>query len=225
VNQLARQALVGFAKLIGAFAILLFVPAWTLDFWQAWAYLLVFGGSSALIAVYLWRKDPALLERRVKAGAGAETDAIQRVIQVFATLAFLGVLVVPALDHRFAWSHVPLPVVITGFALVLAGFAAVFLVFRENTFTSATIEIVAGQRVVSSGPYAIVRHPMYAGALVLIFGTPLALGSWWGLVMSALLTLAICWRLLEEERFLSVGLEGYENYRTRVVYRLIPMVW
>src|SRR5579871_963621 len=167
MNNLAKSTILGFAGLIMGLAILLLAPAWTLDFWQAWVYLFVFAASSALITGYLWKRDPELLERRVHAGPGAETENRQNVIQLLASLAFIGLLILPSLDHRFAWSNVPLPGVIAGELLVALGFLIVFMVFKENTFTAGTIDVAPDQTVISTGPYAVVRHPMYAGGLVL----------------------------------------------------------
>lgn len=203
----------------------LFLPAWTLNYWQAWAYLIIFVAASALITVYLWKHDHKLLESRVKAGPRAEKEAFQKSIQVLASLAFIGTLVLPSLDHRFHWSHVPLVCVIAGDALVAFGFLVVFFVYKENTFTSATIEVTANQRVISTGLYAFVRHPMYAGALVMLFATPIALGSWWGILMSIPMTLVIVLRLLNEERFLQTNLPGYTEYCMKVRYHLAPYIW
>jgi protein-S-isoprenylcysteine O-methyltransferase Ste14 len=225
MNALATKTILGFAQLIIILGVLLFAPVWTFDFWQAWVYLFVFAASAALITAYLWRKDPRLLESRVNAGPAAEKESSQKLIQGLASLAFIGILILPSLDHRFAWSHVPLPVVIAGDVLVALGFLFVFIVLRENPFSAATIEVAADQAVIATGPYAIVRHPMYSGALVMLLGTPLALGSWWGLLMLIPMTIVIVWRLLDEERFLSKSLPDYAEYRQRVRYRLLPSVW
>jgi protein-S-isoprenylcysteine O-methyltransferase Ste14 len=225
VDGLAGRTLLGFAQLVAFMAAALFGPAWTFDYWQGWAYVGVFAGSSALITAYLWKHDRQLLERRVKAGPVAENQRRQQLIQVCASLAFIGILVLPSLDRRFAWSHVPAAVAVAGDVLVALGFFAVFLVFKENTFTAATIEVAADQRVIETGPYRIVRHPMYAGALVMLFGTPFALGSWWGEAFFIALALVIVWRLLDEEKFLSKNLPGYERYCAKVRYRLIPFVF
>jgi protein-S-isoprenylcysteine O-methyltransferase Ste14 len=211
--------------LIVGLGILLFAPAWTFDFWQAWVYLFIFGASSALITAYLWKNDPKLLERRVAAGPAAEKSLTQKLIQLFASLAFIGMMVLPSFDHRFSWSHVPLSLIIAGDILVALGFLIVFLVFRENTFAAATIEVVTDQKVISTGPYSLVRHPLYGGALLMLFGTPLALGSWWGFLIFILLVLVIIWRLLDEENFLSKNLQGYAEYSQRIHYRLVPLVW
>jgi protein-S-isoprenylcysteine O-methyltransferase Ste14 len=225
MKNLAVNTILGFAQLVLALGLFLFAPAWTFDFWQAWIYLLVFVTSSALITIYLWKKDPALLERRVKAGPSAENEKKQKLIQVFASLAFMGLMIVPSLDRRFSWSEVPPLVVIGGDVLVALGFFIVFLVFKENTFTAATIEVNPDQIVVSTGPYAVVRHPMYAGALIMLFGTPLALGSWWALLLFILMTFVIIWRLLDEEQFLAARLSGYNKYCEKVQYRLLPSIW
>jgi protein-S-isoprenylcysteine O-methyltransferase Ste14 len=225
VDKVKRKAILGLAELICILGVLLFVPAWTLDFWQGWVCLIVFGLSSGLITAYLWKNDPKLMERRVKGGPGAEKEKIQKLIQLIAAVLFIGAFVIPSLDHRLGWSHVPVLIVIVGDVLVALGFFIVFIVFRENTYTAAIIEVVADQKVISTGPYAIVRHPMYAGALALLFGTPLALGSWWGLLMFIAMTMAIVWRLRDEEKFLSHNLQGYSEYCTKVRYRLVPLVY
>jgi protein-S-isoprenylcysteine O-methyltransferase Ste14 len=225
VNSLAGRTILGFTQLIVFLGVALFVPAWTLDFWQAWVYIFVFAGAAALITVYLWNHDRKLLESRVKAGPGAEKEKNQKLIQVFASLAFIATLVLPSLDRHFLWSRVPLAFIVWGDALVALGFLAVFIVYKENTFTSATIEVAAGQRVISTGPYAIVRHPMYAGALLMLFATPIALGSWWGLTMFIPMALVIVLRLRDEEIFLQKSLPGYREYCGKVRFHLVPYIW
>ena len=168
-------------------ALLLFVPAGTVRYWPGWTYLSIFFGAATLTTRYLMRHDPALLERRMKGGPTAETRPAEKVIMFAASAGFIALLVVSALDHRQAWSVVPLYGILGGDALVAIGFYFIFLVYRENTFTSATIEIAADQKVISTGPYAIVRHPMYASGILYMLGTPLALGSYWGLVPLAVM--------------------------------------
>jgi len=225
VDNLASKTVLGFVQLIIALAILLLAPAWTLDYWQAWVYLSVFGASAALITTYLWNNDQKLLERRITAGPGAENERSQKLVQVLASFAFIGSLILPSLDHRFSWSAVSLTVVVAGDLLVALGFLMIFLVFKENTFAAATISVAPDQKVVSTGPYAAVRHPMYSGALIMLFGTPLALGSWWGLLMFIPMSFAIVWRAHGEERFLLENLPGYKQYSQTVRYRLVPFVW
>jgi protein-S-isoprenylcysteine O-methyltransferase Ste14 len=220
-----RQALAGLAFLIAVLAAATLLPARTLDFWQAWVLLGVFAAASLAITLDLAKRDPALLARRVKAGPIAEPSARQKALQALASLAFLALFVVPGLDHHAGWSSVPAAVAIAGDVLVALGFAIVSRVFRANTFTSAVVEVAPEQQLVSTGPYAIVRHPMYAGALVLLAGIPLALGSWWGLAGLPAMIAVIAARLVDEERLLARELAGYEDYRNTVRYRLIPRVW
>jgi protein-S-isoprenylcysteine O-methyltransferase Ste14 len=213
------------AQFLLAMMLLLFLPAWSIHFWQAWLYIMLFGISVSAITGWLQRHDPELLRRRLAAGPKAEKDPRQKQIQKIASLAFISLFIVSGLDHRFYWSAVPAGLVVLGDLLVVLGLWIVFLIFRENSYTSAVIETTAGQPVVSTGPYAVVRHPMYAGALLMLLGTPLALGSWWGLVPFLILLLSIIWRLLDEERFLARGLPGYDAYRAKVRHRLVPYTW
>jgi len=206
-------------------ALLLFLPARTIHYWQAWLYLLIFTGSSLVLTLYLMKNDPALLRRRMSGGPTAEREPTQKLIMMFASLGFVALLVVPALDRRFGWSDVPTYVALAGDILVAVGFYGIYLVYRENTFTSATIELAQDHRVISTGPYAIVRHPMYANGSLFLLGTPLALASYWGLAPFAATMPFLIWRLVDEERFLVQRLPGYADYQKRVPYRLIPRVW
>ena len=214
--------LVGLALVMGA---LIFGAASDLRFWQGWAFLAVFFAASALITQYLIANDPALLERRVKGGPTAETEPTQRLIMVFMSLGFVALIVVPGLDHRFGWSQAPAVLPLAGGALMAVGFFVVFLVFKANSFASSTVGVAEGQSLVSTGPYAVVRHPMYAGALIYLLGTPLALGSYWGLAVLALMTPILIWRLVDEERVLDERLPGYSDYKRKVHYRLLPGVY
>jgi protein-S-isoprenylcysteine O-methyltransferase Ste14 len=209
------KAWLAVALLAVAMALLLFVPAGTVRYWEAWVLLAVFFAASILLTLYLARKDPALLKRRMRGGPTAERNTAQKIIMLFASAGFVALLVVPALDHRFGWSSVPLSLVIGGNLLMVAGFYMVFVVYRENSFASATIELASDHRVISSGPYAIVRHPMYAGGLLYLLGMPLALGSYWGLLVFAAMVPVLLWRLFDEERFLSERLPGYTEYLAR----------
>ncbi len=155
----------------------LFVPAGSLNFWQGWVYSIIVFVSLIAIYFYLWKKDPTLLERRVEIGLVEEKEKTQKIIQGFAFIGIALIFVIPSLDHRFGWSHVPFFIVILGDILVIAGLYLYVPVLKENTFASATIEITKGQKVITTGTYSIVRHPMYLGALIMLFGTPLALGS------------------------------------------------
>jgi protein-S-isoprenylcysteine O-methyltransferase Ste14 len=137
----------------------------------------------------------------------------------------IAMYIVSPLDYRFGWSFVPSWLVLTGDALVVLSFYGFFLTFRENAFAAATVRVESGQRVISSGPYAVTRHPMYAAALLLFVGTPLALGSWWGLVPAAVLVATLVWRLLDEESYLARNLPGYTDYQRQVRTHLVPGIW
>jgi len=225
MNILTIKAFAGLLLLFLAMAALLFIPAGARAWWQAWTFLSVYFTASLALTLYLVKEDPALLQRRMRGGPTAEKEPVQKIIMSIASLGFVGLLVVPALDHRFGWSRMPPYVALAGDVLVGAGWLAIFFVFRENSFTSAIIELAPDQKVVSSGPYAMVRHPMYSGALVMLLGIPIALGSWWGVLIVAAFLPALIWRLVEEERFLAKNLAGYAAYQSRVKYRLLPWTW
>ncbi|MDP4199679.1 MAG: isoprenylcysteine carboxylmethyltransferase family protein [Bacteroidota bacterium] len=225
MTDLNRKALGGLLALILILAAVLFSAAGTFGYWQAWLFLTIFGSSVLAITLYLMKYDPKLLERRVNAGPAAEKQKSQKIIQGFAQIAFLLVIAFPAVDHRMGWSLVPAPIVIAGDGMVALGLLLVFFVFKANTFTSGTIEVMAEQTVISTGPYAVVRHPMYVGGLIFLIGVPLALGSWWGLIAVVPITLVIILRLLDEERFLAANLPVYSDYSRIVKYRLVPFIW
>ncbi len=224
-QKVKKKAYFGFVWLIIIMALLFFIPAGTFNYWQAWVYLIIFGTSSLLITLFLMKKDMELLKRRINAGAAAENERSQKIIQAFAQMIFIGIMIIPGFDHRFAWSDVPVNLVIAGDVFVILGFFIVFLVFKENSFTSAIIEIAEDQKVISTGPYKFVRHPMYSGALLLLIFTPLALGSFWSFPFVILMIIIIIYRLLDEEKFLSKNLPGYEAYCQKTRFRLVPRVW
>lgn len=214
--------------LLGAFllGLLLFIPAGTFDYWQAWVFIVVFMTSVSVIGVYLTLKDPALLERRKNIGPAAEQSPAQKIIITIGILADLGLLVFCALDYRFGWSSpVPPYVSLIGAALVALGLFIDLLVFRENSYGASNITVEADQRVISTGPYALIRHPMYAGVLIMVIGVPLALASWWGLAIIFLVVPVLAWRILDEEKLLKKDLPGYVDYTRKVRYRLVPYIW
>lgn len=225
MKDLVARAWLAVAGLAVAMGLLLFVFAGTTRYWQAWVYLSIFTGATALTTRYLVTNDRALLERRMGGGPTGEKRPAQRLIMWCTSIGFVALLVVPALDHGFGWSAVPLGVVASGDVLVVVGFYLISRVYRENTFTSATIEVAEDQKVISTGPYAVVRHPMYAGGFLYLVGTPLALGSYWGLVPIAAMVPFLIWRLFDEEHMLATNLPGYAEYQRRVRYRLVPHVW
>lgn len=209
-----------------AFLAVIFIPAWTLDYWQGWAFVGTLSIASILVTVYMALYERKLLESRLRAGPTVERTATQKVITTVGLVVFVAAMVLMVLDHRFGWSPpVPAYLSIIGDALGAFGLLIYFLVVRENRYAAATIELAEGQTVVSTGPYAIVRHPMYAGAILVFIGAPFALGSWWGLLLTPVFVAWFAWRLLNEETFLRANLPGYEQYIHTVRYRLAPLIW
>lgn len=202
--------------------ILLFVPAGTLAYWQAWVYSLLFVVVTILIIRYFLKNDPAILERR---STMRENDPAQKIIIPIFLFCYYGLHVFAGFDHRFHWSHVSALLVLFSDVLILASFVAVFFVLKENSYASTTITVEKDQPVISTGPYALVRHPMYAGSLPLLVFTPLALGTAWGLIFSVALLVLLIFRLLNEERFLLENLPGYREYCQKTRYRLLPYIW
>lgn len=181
-KDLGRRATEATVKFVVVLAVMIFVAAGSLTYWQGWLFLLNFCGWIIATTAYFLKYDRALLEQRLHVGPGAERLPAQKRIQLFNSVALIALFIGSALDHRFGWSAVPVLMVIFGNLLVAAGFYGCFLALRQNSFASAAVEIQRGQRVISSGLYSIVRHPMYAAALVLFSGMPLSLGSYWGLL-------------------------------------------
>jgi protein-S-isoprenylcysteine O-methyltransferase Ste14 len=220
-KQLIRSGVLGTLAL-GA---MVFIPAGTLDYWQGWAYSATSVSASALYTIYLVKYDPALLQRRRQAGPSHEKEPAQKIIVLFIFAAFVMLIALPPLDYRFGWSPVPWYVSIIGDALVVLSFYFFYLVAKVNTYAAANVRVEKGQRVIDTGVYGIVRHPMYFGALFLVVGTPLALGSWWTLLLTPGFTLLLYFRIASEEKVLMRDLAGYAEYRRKVRYRLIPFVW
>ncbi len=208
------------------FFAIIFIPAWTLDYWQGWLFIGTLMVPSILVTIYIALYDKELLERRMRMGPAAERTAAQKVITAVGLFVFVASLVIMVLDHRFHWSpRVPGYVSILGNAFCALGLLVYFLVVRENRYASSTIEVAEGQTVVSTGLYAIIRHPMYLGAILVFVGAPLALGSWWGLIFTPVSIAWFAWRLINEEQFLRANLQGYEAYTRKVRYRLAPYFW
>jgi protein-S-isoprenylcysteine O-methyltransferase Ste14 len=225
MSVLHIKALAGLAAVVAVLAALLFLSAGTLDYWQAWTFLVAYAAASLAITLYLMKYDPQLLARRVSGGPGAEKLLMQKLIMAVTSLGFIAIPIVAGFDHRLGWSQMPAAVALGSDGLMLLGWLAVFFVFKENSFASATIEVAPDQKVISTGPYALVRHPMYSGGLVLLFAIPIALGSWWGVLIMGALLPALVWRLFDEEKFLTRNLPGYTEYQRQVRYRLVPGVW
>ncbi len=219
--EVMTWALIGLVVL----GVLLFWPAGTFNYWQAWVFIAVFMLATIVPTMYLGRTDPAALQRRMHAGPLAETRAVQKIIIVGAFLGLFTMLALSAFDHRFGWSPVPAAVCVFGDVLVVAGLLIGMLVVTQNSYAAATVTVEAEQKLVSGGLYKLVRHPMYAGSLILMLGIPLALGSYWGLLLIIPGLLVLVSRILDEETLLSQELAGYREYKQRVHFRLVPHVW
>ena len=224
-NPLHRQAIVRGLLGVLFFVVLIFWPAGTFDYWQGWLFLGTFAASTVGFTVYMAIYDRPLLERRMKAGPQHEREWSQKIIASLVFFAFFACMAVPALDYRYAWSPVAPWVSILGDVVILLSFLSIFWVIRVNSFAASNIRVEKDQRVIDTGPYAHVRHPMYAGAIWLFVGMPLALGSWWSLALILPLVPVLLWRLLDEEKILQRDLPGYTDYMRRVRARLVPFVW
>lgn len=223
--KIALQTLASTVFGVVFFAVALFVPAGTVAYWQGWTFIAVFLVTTILPSIYLAVRDPAALQRRMRAGPTAETRPLQRIVISATVVLVIAALVVSALDHRFGWSSVPPWAVAVGYVLVAVGLLLAQLVVVQNGYASANITVEEGQPLVSTGLYGVVRHPMYSGALVMMVGMPLALDSLWGLGVVAAAVPVLALRIADEEKMLRDELAGYAEYATRVRSRLVPGVW
>jgi len=202
--------------------LIFFVPAGTPDYWEAWVYCAVLLVPFLFVLTYLLRKDPELLARRIR--LNEKESAQRRIIRASGLIFFTGFLI-PGLDHRYGWSDIPVEAVLAANVLVILGYILVFLVFKENPFASRVVEVEQGQRVISTGLYAMVRHPMYLGTSIMWLATPIALGSYWALPVFLFLPIVLVYRIMNEEEVLLRELPGYREYTQKVRYRLIPGIW
>jgi protein-S-isoprenylcysteine O-methyltransferase Ste14 len=212
---------------LAAAAALLFLPAGTLRFWEAWVFLGIFFVPMVVFSVYYLKHDPALVERRLQS---KEKIKEQKVVMKVANVVFVVAILIPGLDHRFGWPRelaggVPLWLRIVAQALVLAGYVMTMWVIDVNRFASRTFQVEAGQKVISAGPYRMVRHPMYFGGLVMWLSVAPALGSYVALPFFALFIPVLVVRLLNEEKVLRQELPGYVGYSQKTRFRLVPYVW
>lgn len=207
------------------FGVIMFVVAGTIDYWQAWLLLAVFVVSVSTSNIYLLRNHPAALQRRMQGGPIAETRMVQKAVMGGLWLSLVTMLVVSVLDHRFGWTHVPPVICLAGNVLVAVGLMTPMVVVIQNNYAAATVRVEAGQRLASTGLYGLVRHPMYTGNVIMMVGIPLALGSYWGLVLVAPGLTVLAFRIRDEETMLRQELDGYLEYTQKVRYRLVPGMW
>jgi len=225
MKSLTVRALGGFGVRLFFMGYGVFGPAHTWAYWQGWLFVATYGLSESLIIGWLRRHDPALLERRLKGGVAAEKRPAQKVVMALVSFGFGLMLVIPSLDHRLHWSHVPAAFSLLAAAALLVGQWVIYRTFRENTFAAIVVDVIPGQRVIATGPYARVRHPMYSGVFLGYLAFPVLLGSWWGLLGSAVLGAVFIARIFDEEKLLRQSLPGYEEYCRKVPWRLVPRGW
>ena len=224
-NSSAKPILLATLRLVIGFPIiglLFFWPAGTFDYWQAWLWMAVLFLPLMGMFLYLVKRDPALLERRVRTG---EQRPEQRRIIAVSALFLILIFLLPGFDKRYGWSSVPVWLILLADLIVLAGFALNFLVIRVNTYASRVVEIQEGQQVIASGPYALVRHPMYLSIILILFATPIALGSFWGILPTLAYIPLLAARAKNEEELLVNDLAGYREYMQKTRYRLFPGIW
>ena len=221
-RRLLLKAIPRFAGSLVVLPALLLWPAGTIVYWEAWAFIGILLACSSGLMAYLYVRDPALLERRLR---GREKHAEQRAVVVLGSLCYLLIFMLPGLDRRFGWSDVPTVAVVAADAVIVAAFGFFGLVLRENSFASRTVEVEQGQRVVTTGPYSLVRHPMYVAIIVIFLAMPVALGSWWAVLATLPLIAVLVVRIRHEEQLLARDLEGYAAYMRSTRHRLVPGVW
>src|SRR5262245_31888485 len=225
MDPLYRQSIIQGILGLLFFVALIFGTAGTFHYWQGWLFLAVFSASTIAFNLYLALYDKPLLKRRLAAGPRYEKERSQKIIVSLIMIAFLALVVLPALDHRYGWSPVPPGVTIAADVLIVLSFLFIFWVIRVNSYAASTIRVEKSQTVIDTGPYAYVRHPMYAGAIWLLVAIPLALGAWWWILLTIPCFAVLVLRLLDEEKILRRDLRGYTEYTQRVRYRLIPYLW
>jgi protein-S-isoprenylcysteine O-methyltransferase Ste14 len=202
--------------------LMLFLPAGTFHYWQAWVFLVVLAVPAFFVVLHYLRTDPELIERRMRM---REKEREQRSLITWSYPLFLLAFILPGLDHRFGWSTVPAAFVIAADAIILCGYLLFVLVLKENRYASRVVEVARDQIVISTGPYALVRHPMYVSTLMIYLASPIALGSWWAMAASCWIILVLILRIRNEEEVLNRSLPGYQAYTRATRYRLVPGVW
>ncbi len=220
MDALKRAVIIRFGGLAAVATALLYF--FGRSYWQGWLYCTVFFMQAFLVALYFFKRDPEFLERRMRY---REKEREQVSIIIGGGIVFLVGIAVIILDRYYSWSDVPTVAVILADAVSLLGYGIIFLAFRENSFASRIIEVESGQKVISSGPYAIIRHPMYLGNVIMMLAMPVALGSWAGVPFLSLYIPIIIARILNEEKVLLRDLPGYAEYCRVTRYRLIPKIW
>jgi protein-S-isoprenylcysteine O-methyltransferase Ste14 len=222
MKALKKTAIIRSLSMLIVLGLTFFLTAWTLMYWEGWAYIFVLGIPMFIFGMYLFKHDPKLLERRMRT---KEKHKEQKLVIKLSFLSLPLNFILPGLDKRFDWSKVPIMIEIIAFVLVLIGYVMTISVLKANSYASRIVEVEKGQKVISNGPYAIVRHPMYSSIIILYLSSPIALGSYWTLIPTFIYLIILIFRIFGEEKVLLEELEGYREYTKKVKYRLIPGIW
>jgi protein-S-isoprenylcysteine O-methyltransferase Ste14 len=221
-SQLKKTVYVRAAFVFPVLAAFFFLPAGRWDYWEAWVYIAILLIPMFFAFNYLLKNDPDLLERRMRM---RETQSAQKKVVSLSFVYFILAFLLPGFDKRFGWSDVPFHIVLTADLMVLVSYLGVIQVFKANSYASRVVEVMKGQKVISTGPYAYVRHPMYTAVSFMYVFSPLALGSYWAMIPAALIIPLLVARIRNEEEVLEKELDGYVEYKQKTKYRLIPLIW
>ncbi len=222
LKSLIKKIIIRFSLVPIVLVLFILIPAGTINYWQVYFYITILVVPMIFVLFYFLRNDPMFLERRTRA---KEKEKEQIIIQIVFFFIFLSGFVIPGFDKRFGWSDVPIYLVIIADIVILLGYLLIFFVFKQNSYASRVVEVEKNQKVISTGLYGFVRHPMYTGVIIMYMPTPIALGSYWGLIPMTTIPLAIVFRILNEEKVLCNNLPGYKDYCQKTKYRLIPYLW
>jgi len=222
MKSLIKKIIIRFSLFPIVLGLFILVPAGTINYWQVYVYIAVLVVPMIFVLFYFLQNDPIFLERRTRA---KEKEKVQIIIQIVSTFILLSGFVIPGFDKRFGWSDIPIYIVIVADIVILFGYLIIFFVFKQNSYASRVVEVEKSQKVISTGLYGFVRHPMYVGVIIMFIPTPVALGSYWGLIPMVTIPLAIVFRILNEEKVLCKDLPGYKEYCQKTRYRLMPFIW
>jgi protein-S-isoprenylcysteine O-methyltransferase Ste14 len=222
MKSLIKKIIIRFSLVPVVIGLLVLIPSGTINYWQVYLYFAILLVPMIFVLLYFLKNDPMFLERRTRA---KEKEKEQIIIQIVFSFIFLSGFVIPGLDKRFGWSHIPILIVIVADIVILFGYLIIFLVFKQNSYASRVVEVEKDQKIITTGLYGIVRHPMYIGVIIMYVPTPIALGSYWGLLPMATIPLALVFRIINEEKVLCKNLPDYKSYCRKTKYRLIPYIW
>lgn len=221
--KLIKQAIIRYILTLLFVFFLLFLPAGSLKFWNAWIFIGALFLPDLFLLIYLAIKDPGLLQKRLKI---KEKDKSQRIFNVLYYIGIIITLIITGLDFKYRWSVVPLWLVIVATGIMISGFFMAFIALKQNRYASRVVEIQEGQKIIDFGLYSVVRHPMYLSALFLFCPMPLVLGSWYAFIIPVIVApFLLVIRIINEEKVLKNDLNGYEDYMKKVKYRLLPFIW